>query len=86
MHGNGNGAWTGHLHGGGHPRAVQDVEPLLLGDVAVVVLVRLQEILPQLKVDHCNLQLTKVTISNLHYNLQLTLQVTISNFTRRQSQ
>ena len=48
----------GHLHGGGHPRAVQDVEPLLLGDVAVVVLVRLQEILPQLKVDHCNLQLT----------------------------
>ena len=58
MDGNGNGAWTGHLHGGGHPRAVQDVEPLLLGDVAVVVLVRLQEILPQLKVDHCNLQLT----------------------------
>ena len=55
-----------HLHGGGHPRAVEHVEPLLLGDVAVVVLVRLQEILSQLKVDHCNLQV-------LHYILQLTI-------------
>ena len=83
MHGNGNGAWTGHLHGGGHPRAVQDVEPLLLGDVAVVVLVRLQEILPQLKVDHCNLQLT---LQIATYIATYKLQVTISNFTRRQSQ
>ena len=75
MHRNGNGAGqSGHLHGGGHPRAVEHVEPLLLGDVAVVVLVRLQEILPQLKVDHCNLQLTlQLTISNFIYTDTITI-------------